>query len=113
VYSVFFANFKLEFGRYISKKEECDKQTEEADAGPKLDLGFKEGQTITINLGVSYSFSVQSTNKSDLQGKYQSSSRSRPTNATAGGPVPLLPPPPGVGRAQKAQAAQGGTAEGE
>ena len=29
------------------------KMTEELTQGPKLDLGFKEGQTITLNIGVS------------------------------------------------------------
>ena len=42
------------------KREEIEAQDDQAqmlDPGPKLDLGFKEGQTITINLGVcSHSF---------------------------------------------------------
>lgn len=71
--------------RYAAK--EAQLKEEEANAalepGPKLDLAFKEGQTITINIG----------NKSG------GTSRPRPA-ATAGGPVPLLPPPPGSARSK-------------
>ncbi len=37
------------------KREEKEKQEEAQpfDTGPKLDLGFKEGQTIRININVS------------------------------------------------------------
>uniref|UniRef100_A0A0K0G529 NECAP-like protein CG9132 (inferred by orthology to a D. melanogaster protein) n=1 Tax=Strongyloides venezuelensis TaxID=75913 RepID=A0A0K0G529_STRVS len=48
----------------------------EIDSTPKLDLGFKEGQTITVKIG----------NKT---------STPRPkTSSSSGGAVPLLPPPP-------------------
>ncbi|XP_063965384.1 adaptin ear-binding coat-associated protein 1-like [Lytechinus pictus] len=64
-------------------KQEQQLQMEMADASknpaPKLDLGFKEGQTIRINLG----------NKS---------AKSRPKPSAGGGGTPiLLPPPPGAG----------------
>lgn len=62
--------------------EAKSEETEAAEAArPKLDLGFKEGQTITINLG-------------DKKG---ASARPRP-KAGPGGPVPLLPPPPSSSR---------------
>jgi len=67
--------------KYLAKTEQMSKDAaaEVADPAPKLDLGFKEGQTITINIG----------NKS-------SSTRPRPAASTAGGAVPFLPPPPGA-----------------
>ena len=42
------------FFRHVSREEKSQAEEEaEFDAGPKLDLGFKEGQTIRINIGVS------------------------------------------------------------
>jgi hypothetical protein len=40
--------------RYIAKAEQMNKDAaaEVTAPQPKLDLGFKEGQTITINIGV-------------------------------------------------------------
>lgn len=32
------------------------KSSQSVDTGPKLDLGFKEGQTITLNIGVKQYF---------------------------------------------------------
>lgn len=62
-----------------------EKQTEEliakeaAKPEPKLDLGFKEGQTITISLG----------------GKGGDRPRPKPANSAGGlGDIKLLPPPP-------------------
>ncbi|MCP9262128.1 Adaptin ear-binding coat-associated protein 1 [Dirofilaria immitis] len=49
---------------------------------PKLDLGFKEGQTITINFGKKTSTNPQQTRAS-----------SSDTSSNSGG-FPLLPPPP-------------------
>ncbi|CDW58757.1 Ubiquitin-conjugating enzyme E2 J2 [Trichuris trichiura] len=58
--------------------EEIEREQNDPDR-PKLDLGFKEGQTITLNIG-----------------KRAASSSSRPKTTPGGdGPVPLLPPPPG------------------
>ena len=36
-------------------KQQCEfaKQAQNPDLGPKLDLGFKEGQTIKLNIAVS------------------------------------------------------------
>ena len=71
--------------RYAAKEAKLKEEeaNEALDPGPKLDLAFKEGQTIKINIG----------NKSG------GTSRPRPA-ASAGGPVPLLPPPPGSARSQ-------------
>ncbi|XP_052389481.1 adaptin ear-binding coat-associated protein 1 [Carassius gibelio] len=57
------------------KQENEIKSSEGSDSGPKLDLGFKEGQTITLNIG---------------QGK----KRDKPRPQSSGG-MGLLPPPPG------------------
>lgn len=66
--------------KYVEKSTELDKQRQVEE--PKLDLGFKEGQTITINFG-----------------KKSASGGQRPRAATSesGGDAaafPLLPPPP-------------------
>uniref|UniRef100_A0A914WA63 NECAP PHear domain-containing protein n=2 Tax=Plectus sambesii TaxID=2011161 RepID=A0A914WA63_9BILA len=64
--------------KYIEKSADMEKREAEEASKPKLDLGFKEGQTITINLGK----------------KSGGTQRPRPTGGAAGGPVPFLPPPP-------------------
>ncbi|GMR36100.1 hypothetical protein PMAYCL1PPCAC_06295, partial [Pristionchus mayeri] len=65
--------------KFLKKSEEMSKEP----AGPALDLSFKEGQTITINIG----------KKKDSTGD---GSAPRPRAApAAGGAFPLLPPPPG------------------
>lgn len=66
--------------RYIERSAELEKQDQ--TAGPSLDLAFKEGQTISINIGKKDKHVV---------------SRPRPAAAATGGLVPLLPPPPGAG----------------
>lgn len=38
--------------RWVKQDNELSKQAQTPDLGPKLDLGFKEGQTITLNIGV-------------------------------------------------------------
>lgn len=38
--------------RWLKQEAEEEKISKTVDVGPKLDLGFKEGQTITLNLGV-------------------------------------------------------------
>lgn len=42
--------------KYVEKSSELEKQEHVEE--PKLDLGFKEGQTITINFGVCCLYSV-------------------------------------------------------
>ncbi|CAI5441159.1 unnamed protein product [Caenorhabditis angaria] len=66
--------------RYLNRSEELEKQ--DASAGPSLDLAFKEGQTISINIG-----------KKDGSGP----ARPRPVQSSNNGFVPLLPPPPSSG----------------
>ncbi|XP_050414013.1 adaptin ear-binding coat-associated protein 1 isoform X1 [Patella vulgata] len=65
----------------LKQDELAQDSLKELDKGPKLDLGFKEGQTITINIG--------GNKKSD-------SSKPRP-RAQGGGIPGLLPPPPSAG----------------
>ena len=38
--------------RWVRQQSELAKQAENPDLGPKLDLGFKEGQTIKLNIAV-------------------------------------------------------------
>ncbi len=42
----------LVFSRWVKQENEFTKQAQAPDTTPKLDLGFKEGQTITLNIGV-------------------------------------------------------------
>lgn len=42
----------LLFPRWVKQESELSKQAQAPDSTPKLDLGFKEGQTITLNIGV-------------------------------------------------------------
>ncbi|XP_066231283.1 adaptin ear-binding coat-associated protein 2 isoform X2 [Saccopteryx leptura] len=64
-------------------KQQCEfaKQAQNPDQGPKLDLGFKEGQTIKLNI-------ANMKKKEGVAG----TPRARP--ASTGG-LSLLPPPPG------------------
>ncbi|XP_065326361.1 adaptin ear-binding coat-associated protein 1 [Pelmatolapia mariae] len=61
--------------KWVKQETELSKNAQLGDSGPKLDLGFKEGQTITLNIG---------------QGK----KRDKPRPQGSGG-FGLLPPPPG------------------
>uniref|UniRef100_A0A3Q2NPP2 Adaptin ear-binding coat-associated protein 1 n=1 Tax=Fundulus heteroclitus TaxID=8078 RepID=A0A3Q2NPP2_FUNHE len=61
--------------KWVKQESEISKSNQLGDSGPKLDLGFKEGQTITLNIG---------------QGK----KRDKPRPQGSAG-VGLLPPPPG------------------
>lgn len=45
-------SFPYRFFRWVKQETEISKETMEADTRPKLDLGFKEGQTIKLNIGV-------------------------------------------------------------
>lgn len=40
----------------MKQETEFSKQAQAPDSTPKLDLGFKEGQTITLNIGVLFIF---------------------------------------------------------
>lgn len=44
--------FYLPLSRWVKQENELSKTAQLGDSGPKLDLGFKEGQTITLNIGV-------------------------------------------------------------
>ncbi|XP_019628145.1 PREDICTED: adaptin ear-binding coat-associated protein 1-like [Branchiostoma belcheri] len=70
--------------KWVRKSEQIEKEGT-TDTGPKLDLGFKEGQTITINIG-----------------KKKSGSKAKPSGGAGGflppppgGKIPTLTPPPG------------------
>ncbi|XP_061196612.1 little elongation complex subunit 2-like [Saccostrea echinata] len=67
--------------KWLKKEEEAQAATKEFDSGPKLDLGFKAGQTITINVA-----------KTKKVGSDTTTSKPRPKGGTTGG---MLPPPPG------------------
>ncbi|KAK7476528.1 hypothetical protein BaRGS_00032208 [Batillaria attramentaria] len=64
--------------KWIKQEAEAVKTTQELQSGPKLDLGFKEGQTITLNIG---------NKKGDF-------AKARPKPRGMGG---ILPPPPSSG----------------
>ncbi|VDN82274.1 unnamed protein product [Brugia pahangi] len=66
--------------KYIERNAEFCK--EQMNEGPKLDLGFKKGQTITINFG-------KKTSTNSQQSKALS-----PNASNNSGSFPLLPPPP-------------------
>ncbi|XP_021372552.1 adaptin ear-binding coat-associated protein 1-like isoform X2 [Mizuhopecten yessoensis] len=66
--------------KWLKTEEEAKSASTQFDKGPKLDLGFKEGQTIKINIG---------TKRSD-----SSNTKARP-RGNAGGGIGILPPPPG------------------
>ncbi|MEQ2217972.1 Adaptin ear-binding coat-associated protein 1 [Xenoophorus captivus] len=40
--------------KWVKQENEFTKQAQAPDSAPKLDLGFKEGQTITLNIGVPF-----------------------------------------------------------
>ncbi|RVE66927.1 hypothetical protein OJAV_G00112200 [Oryzias javanicus] len=61
--------------KWVKQENEISKNAHLGDSGPKLDLGFKDGQTITLNIG-------------------QSKRRDKPRPQSSGG-FGLLPPPPG------------------
>ena len=49
----FFPKASSFLSRWIKQSEKLEAEASQPDPGPKLDLSFKEGQTIHINLGVS------------------------------------------------------------
>lgn len=69
--------------KHLKQEKDAEKAGEELKQGPKLDLGFKEGQTIRINI---------STKKSAEEDGCAKKARPKPS----GGGQGLLPPPPGA-----------------
>ncbi|KAI6073842.1 Adaptin ear-binding coat-associated protein 2 [Aix galericulata] len=67
--------------KWVKQQSELAKQAENPDQGPKLDLGFKEGQTIKLNIA-------------NMKKKEGATGNTRPRPAGPGG-LSLLPPPPG------------------
>uniref|UniRef100_F7BZJ6 NECAP PHear domain-containing protein n=1 Tax=Xenopus tropicalis TaxID=8364 RepID=F7BZJ6_XENTR len=67
--------------KWVKQQAELAKQAQNPDPGPKLDLGFKEGQTIKINIA----------NMKKKEGTV-GSTKPRPLSGT----LNLLPPPPGA-----------------
>ncbi|KFP80034.1 Adaptin ear-binding coat-associated protein 1, partial [Acanthisitta chloris] len=65
--------------KWVKQETEISKESQEADTRPKLDLGFKEGQTIKLNIG----------NMATKKG-----GAAKPRVSGSGG-LSLLPPPPG------------------
>ncbi|XP_054250987.1 adaptin ear-binding coat-associated protein 2 [Indicator indicator] len=67
--------------KWVRQQSELAKQAENPEQGPKLDLGFKEGQTIKLNIA-------------NMKKKEGGTGNPRPRPAGPGG-LSLLPPPPG------------------
>lgn len=67
--------------KWVKQQSEFAKQAQNPDEGPKLDLGFKEGQTIKINIA-------------NMRKKEGTAGTPRTRPASTGG-LSLLPPPPG------------------
>ncbi|KAL6032301.1 hypothetical protein STEG23_013527, partial [Scotinomys teguina] len=65
--------------KWVKQETEISKESQEMDNRPKLDLGFKEGQTIKLSIG-------------NITTKKGGASKPR---ATGTGGLSLLPPPPG------------------
>nr|XP_034968252.1 adaptin ear-binding coat-associated protein 1 isoform X2 [Zootoca vivipara] len=65
--------------KWVKQESEISKESQEFDSRPKLDLGFKEGQTIKLNIG-------------NMPTKKGGSAKPRPSGS---GGLSLLPPPPG------------------
>ena len=51
------------FFRHLKQEKDAEKSIKELEKGPKLDLGFKEGQTIRINISVRNNSSIKSCDK--------------------------------------------------
>ncbi|CAN2387987.1 Adaptin ear-binding coat-associated protein 2 [Pristimantis euphronides] len=67
--------------KWVKQQSEFAKQAQNPDTGPKLDLGFKEGQTIKINIA-------------NMKKKDGVSAAAKPRPLSSG--PNLLPPPPGT-----------------
>uniref|UniRef100_A0A8D0H9Y5 NECAP endocytosis associated 2 n=1 Tax=Sphenodon punctatus TaxID=8508 RepID=A0A8D0H9Y5_SPHPU len=68
--------------KWVKQQNDFAKQAQNPDPGPKLDLGFKEGQTIKLNIA-------------NIKKKEGASGNSKLRPAGSGG-ASLLPPPPGA-----------------
>ncbi|XP_063173364.1 adaptin ear-binding coat-associated protein 2 [Candoia aspera] len=66
--------------KWVKQQNELAREAQNSPQGPRLDLGFKEGQTIKLN--------IANMKKKDSS----SGSRPRPSDSTG---LPLLPRPPG------------------
>ncbi|NXO95601.1 NECP2 protein, partial [Certhia brachydactyla] len=67
--------------KWVRQQSELAQQAQDLERGPKLDLGFKEGQTIKLNIA-------------NMKKKEGGTGSTRPRPAGPGG-LNLLPPPPG------------------
>ncbi|NXQ59456.1 NECP2 protein, partial [Anthoscopus minutus] len=67
--------------KWVRQQSELARQAQDLEQGPKLDLGFKEGQTIKLNIA-------------NVKKKEGGTGSTRPRPAGLGG-LSLLPPPPG------------------
>ncbi|NWY35275.1 NECP2 protein, partial [Pheucticus melanocephalus] len=67
--------------RWVRQQSELARQAQDLEQGPKLDLGFKEGQTIKLNIA-------------NMKKKEGGTGSTKPRPAGPGG-LSLLPPPPG------------------
>ncbi|NXL23293.1 NECP2 protein, partial [Setophaga kirtlandii] len=67
--------------KWVRQQSELARQAQDLEQGPKLDLGFKEGQTIKLNIA-------------NMKKKEGGTGSTRPRPAGLGG-LSLLPPPPG------------------
>ncbi|XP_065506098.1 adaptin ear-binding coat-associated protein 2 [Caloenas nicobarica] len=67
--------------KWVRQQSELARQAENPEQGPKLDLGFKEGQTIKLNIA-------------NMKKKEGGVGNARPRPVGPGG-LSLLPPPPG------------------
>ncbi|KAM3831945.1 adaptin ear-binding coat-associated protein 1 isoform 3-T3 [Vipera latastei] len=65
--------------KWVKQETDLSRESQELDSRPKLDLGFKEGQTIKLNIG-------------NIPTKKSGSAKPRPPGS---GGLSLLPPPPG------------------
>ncbi|XP_073426364.1 adaptin ear-binding coat-associated protein 2 isoform X1 [Dendrobates tinctorius] len=84
--------------KWVKQQSEFAKQAQNPDAGPKLDLGFKEGQTIKINIA-------------NMKKKDGASTAAKPRPLSSG--PSLLPPPPGSRTASQQSAPQPTAASAE
>ncbi|XP_039191800.1 adaptin ear-binding coat-associated protein 1 isoform X2 [Crotalus tigris] len=65
--------------KWVKQETDICRESQELDSRPKLDLGFKEGQTIKLNIG-------------NMPTKKSGSAKPRPAGSAG---LNLLPPPPG------------------
>lgn len=81
--------------RIIEKEDEAEKETAD-DSVPKLDLKFKDGQTIKVNLNIAVCASCRKSLTKHLKSIFcpQKKSTSRPKTKNPLATGILLPPPP-------------------